>query len=829
MILESIIIDNIRSYKHEEVVFPRGISLFAGDIGSGKSTILMCIEFALFGLGQQRPEALLAKKSGSASVLLEFSVGKNRYEIKRTLIKRDSRITQDPKKSWLKANGEKEVLSVSELKQRVLQILRFNEPADPKSESRIFRYAIFTPQEEMKAVLDNKDRRLETVRRAFRIEEYDVAVSNARELQKMLDFRAGVLRERTRGIPEMEAQNSDAKKNIAEYDASITRLAQRDAELSRSIKNATRQLKELQEKSMERARVEEQRRAVNENIAELKRQLAKSEADLGEIKEEEQECQALLNEYRRMERPETSKTVTELDREIAARRSSDNDILRLNAQKSSIMEDVSRLGRFLGDKAGSDTQELAERQRILDNETRSREEYLEEAGKKLDKLREEQARVQQQEKSQDDELSRFSELGSMCPTCKQEITEEHHHSMVDKRRSMLSKTRKDIESIANLLSNAVKERNDARDAMDAARARSDENMNIRPKAEEYSQKSLRIEQINADIAKKMQELPPDGESVEAMSRIRDNLIQYENAIKLVKQAEQNMQGIMDRWQKKHDGASSQREKIAEKMTEQKVLMSQGRFDNLDESIAKNERNIEMLQKAASENIAQTAAMREKRDLASRRMEENAKRINEAMEWKRNLDGISEYSRWIGEFFIPVARQIEKQVLASILAAFDETYRRWYSILIDEPTKTSQINEDFEPVMMQDEYDQRVEYLSGGEKTSVALAYRLTLNSLMRRETESMKSNLLILDEPTDGFSKSQLGKIRELFNELRSDQIILVSHERELEAYVENIFTVSKQDGISRIRPQNIRQELPATAAVHAESVQDVNMNDASL
>ena len=58
MILNSLIIDNIRSYDHEEVVFPRGISLFEGDIGSGKSTILMAIEFALFGLGSQKAESI---------------------------------------------------------------------------------------------------------------------------------------------------------------------------------------------------------------------------------------------------------------------------------------------------------------------------------------------------------------------------------------------------------------------------------------------------------------------------------------------------------------------------------------------------------------------------------------------------------------------------------------------------------------------------------------------------------------------------------------------------------------------------------------------------
>ncbi|WP_075057757.1 AAA family ATPase [Thermogymnomonas acidicola] len=45
---------NIRSYVEERIDFPEGNILFEGDIGSGKSTILMAVEFALFGLGDTR-------------------------------------------------------------------------------------------------------------------------------------------------------------------------------------------------------------------------------------------------------------------------------------------------------------------------------------------------------------------------------------------------------------------------------------------------------------------------------------------------------------------------------------------------------------------------------------------------------------------------------------------------------------------------------------------------------------------------------------------------------------------------------------------------------
>jgi exonuclease SbcC len=50
MIIKKIILDNIRSFEHEEIDFDVGSTLLAGDIGSGKTSILLAIEFGLFGL-----------------------------------------------------------------------------------------------------------------------------------------------------------------------------------------------------------------------------------------------------------------------------------------------------------------------------------------------------------------------------------------------------------------------------------------------------------------------------------------------------------------------------------------------------------------------------------------------------------------------------------------------------------------------------------------------------------------------------------------------------------------------------------------------------------
>lgn len=110
-----------------------------------------------------------------------------------------------------------------------------------------------------------------------------------------------------------------------------------------------------------------------------------------------------------------------------------------------------------------------------------------------------------------------------------------------------------------------------------------------------------------------------------------------------------------------------------------------------------------------------------------------------------------------------------------------------------------VDENFTPLVEQNGYELEVDSLSGGERTSVALAYRLALNVMVKRVCNAMRSNLLILDEPTDGFSREQLFKLRDILDELKCEQVIMVSHERELESFADRVYQVTKEAGESHI------------------------------
>jgi exonuclease SbcC len=189
-----------------------------------------------------------------------------------------------------------------------------------------------------------------------------------------------------------------------------------------------------------------------------------------------------------------------------------------------------------------------------------------------------------------------------------------------------------------------------------------------------------------------------------------------------------------------------------------------------------------------------------RDILASEVEEREREIRDKEIERKAAERLKEYQIWLEEFLMPTLEAIEKCVMMNINQEFNQHFQKWWGMLVEDPSKESRIDEDFTPIVDQDGYEQDYNYLSGGEKTSLALAYRLSLNTIVQRVSAGIKSNLLILDEPTDGFSKEQIFKIRDILDELKCPQVVMVSHERELESFADQVMRVEKKDGISQIK-----------------------------
>ena len=187
MLLNSIKLQNIRSYSSQTIAFPHGTILLAGDIGSGKSTILLAIEFALFGSSRTDlpAEFLLRKGTTLGSVELNFSLPGQEIVIQRTLKKEREVIKQTS--GYLIINGIKKELMPVELKAEIVNLLGYPDESLSKSKNYLFRYTVYTPQEEMKLILQEEpELRLDTLRKIFNVDKYKIIRENLQIYFKLL-------------------------------------------------------------------------------------------------------------------------------------------------------------------------------------------------------------------------------------------------------------------------------------------------------------------------------------------------------------------------------------------------------------------------------------------------------------------------------------------------------------------------------------------------------------------------------------------------------------------------------------------------------------------
>jgi exonuclease SbcC len=236
--------------------------------------------------------------------------------------------------------------------------------------------------------------------------------------------------------------------------------------------------------------------------------------------------------------------------------------------------------------------------------------------------------------------------------------------------------------------------------------------------------------------------------------------------------------------------------ISKKLAEMKVIFQDRQeVENKLKSLDSDKESLENELMKMKENLAMRKT---EHDNNLKQIDSFNKKIGELEERVDKIIFTDQIGIWLNQHFIPSLEQIESQVLISVKEEFNRLFQKWFYLLIEVGDIDVEIDEYFTPIVNQSGYHLEVDSLSGGEKSSIALAYRLALNEIIRRMI-MLEDNLLILDEPTDGFSKEQLVQIKYVLEELSAAQVIVVSHEKELEGFVETIFRVVKESEKSQV------------------------------
>ena len=238
MLLKSLKLKNIRSYTDQEINFPENSTLLSGDIGSGKSTILLAIEFALFGICKPdlTGETLLRKGTIHASVELTFQLSGKNITIHRNLKKGKNRISQGA--GYLIINDLRKDLTPIELKSEIINYLNYPEEFITKSKNYVFRYTIYCPQEEMKQILQEApDNRLDILRKIFNLDKYKKIRENLYSFLKQLRIRSTILKTKIEPFDQKKKSLEDSKEQHKKYQTALHQLNPKVAEITKILQD----------------------------------------------------------------------------------------------------------------------------------------------------------------------------------------------------------------------------------------------------------------------------------------------------------------------------------------------------------------------------------------------------------------------------------------------------------------------------------------------------------------------------------------------------------------------------------------------------------------
>jgi exonuclease SbcC len=182
----------------------------------------------------------------------------------------------------------------------------------------------------------------------------------------------------------------------------------------------------------------------------------------------------------------------------------------------------------------------------------------------------------------------------------------------------------------------------------------------------------------------------------------------------------------------------------------------------------------------------------------KRCEELAKEIEKLAELRDYVEKLKAYISFFDYLGSEdgVYARIAENLLRDARCSLEQNINEFLRELMGNYDMVISLDEDFYPEIKVGEYIRAFSTLSGGEGTALSLAYRLALNKVISSSFFKRDTGILILDEPTDGFSSEQIISLKELLykikNENPNQQIIVVSHENELEGAADIVYEVVK-------------------------------------
>ena len=413
-------LNNWKTHAHTEINFRKGTNVLIGIMGAGKSSVMDAISFAFFGtfpaLKHKRVslEDVITnrpREMESGEVLLEFSVGGNDYSVKRVVDRKGG------SSALLKKNGENLQTQPERVNEEIERILGLNYDT--------FSRAIYAEQNRLDYILE--------LRKGDRKKQIDEMLN--------LDRFAGAEENATSLINSIRSAIEDEEKMLSGIDADSSR--EQLKKLSEEREKMESQIKDMEGKAADGQKAVEKDKNELEVYKKEYDRKKKIEAQISALAGRADTLRSEIAKIKKMGINEE-----EVRREIGELEGKVTDLLEENEKlRKEDGEAAKRLGKLESDKAVLEKR-AREKAKINDELAGSKKDELErEVEEKIKALKELTESAAGNRSRLEEETKWMAELEKhmgTCPICRRELDDELRKRLIEERRELVDKLKKDV-------------------------------------------------------------------------------------------------------------------------------------------------------------------------------------------------------------------------------------------------------------------------------------------------------------------------------------------------------------------------------------------------
>ena len=778
---------NWRTHAQTSLDFGKGTNVIVGVMGSGKSSIVNAICYSLFGTfpalknrSVSLEEVIMNKPNTQsfAQTKIEFKQENKTYRVER-IIKRDSTNEAKLYENDKLIAGPKQ----KDVNEKVEYLLGLN--------YELFSRAVYSEQNEMDFFLKlSPSERKKKFDELLELEKYESARKNAVALQNDLAKENKQRKELIDSQKEAIKSHEEEKilNQIKEEEKIILILEKELSEFTKTIPIIEKTHSQLLEKEKMQKNLEETKLKTTERIKSLQEFLNKNK---------------IVNETKTREEMEEQKQKMKEENDLLTNISNKLEDLIKKERENKLIEDLilkinSKVETFKEELAKNAKTDLNETNKLLEKTQKELEENklkfkdIENKEKELlliIKKCDEEIKINEHEKNKITlEEVEISKLKGKCPTCRQELNEEHKKHLNEE----LTQKLKDLENQKDELLQNKKEteeklkitQNEKEEIRKAAEEKTKQNYELKSTQKaviELEEKRTMCKNLEEELPKLRKQLIDIGFNKETLESTRQNQTNANKKISEIKNQislkEQELKLAVEKKQKEEQ-LNKENElinKTEEELT--KNNFSKKELEKIKEELNLNKTNLAItLEKIKSKN-----ELKKSYELTLEKITQIKKSIREQEEHNEKSTKASEKLGIFANCLIATQIELREAMLDTINQAMTTIWQEVYpySDFVDARLCVVEGGYDLQVLTRNNEWTRVEGILSGGERSAAALCIRIAFALVLTK-----KLSMLILDEPTHNLDSNAISKLSEMLREKLPklvEQIFVITHDKNLE------------------------------------------------